>query len=136
MHNSVIRKSSLLYIFQTQRLTMPVHSLPVHSPSLSTITLPLHSPATLSLALYDHTSSLSPTLHQSPSPFSISHHCQYPGALSYPFRTFTVPTAIDYRYVALPLLFCAAFVLWEMDVYQRGILHYQNLQFFSFGLWV
>ena len=95
-----------------------------------------HFPSTLSLALCDHASSVSPTLHQSPSPFSISHHCQYPGALPYPFRTLTIPTAIDYRYVALPLLFCAAFVLWEMDVYHKGISHYQNLQFFSFVLWV
>ena len=89
MYNSVIRKLSLLYIFQTQRLTTPVHSLPVHSPS------------TLFVALYDHAFSLSPTLHQSPSPFSISRHCRYPGALSYPFRTLTVLTAVDYRYVAL-----------------------------------
>ena len=112
MHNSVIRKSSLLYIFQNQRLTTLVHSFPVHSPSLSAITLPLHSPATLSLALCNHASSVSPTLHQSPSPFSISRRCRYPGALSYPFRTLTVPAAVDYRYIALPFycfvlhLFC------------------------------
>ena len=46
MHNLVIRKSSLLYIFQTQRLTMPIHS-----PSLSTITLPLHSPSLSAIML-------------------------------------------------------------------------------------
>ena len=53
--------------------------MPVHSPSLSAITLPLHFPATHSLALCDHASSLSHTLHQSPSPFSISCRCRYHG---------------------------------------------------------
>ena len=122
----------MLYIFQNQRLTMPVQS-----PSLFAITLPLHSPATLSLTLCDHASSVSPTLHQSPSPFSISRRCRYPGALPVPFSN-SHRTHCHWLQVrcSTVLLFCAAFVLWEMDVYQRGISHYQNLQFFSFVLWV
>ena len=85
---------------------MPIHSFPVHSPSLSAITLPLQSPATLSLVFCDHASSVFPTLHQSPSPFLISRRCRYP------FQTLIVPAAVDYRYVALPFycfvlhLFC------------------------------
>ena len=107
---------------------MPVHSSPVHSPSLSAITLPLHSPSLSAI-----------TLPQSPPPFSIS--------LPYPFRSDTVAgtliSAIPFSnfhrtchrwlqvHCSVVLLFCAAFVLWEMDDYQRGISHYQNLQFFS-----
>ena len=96
---------------------MPVHSSPVHSPLLSAITLP-----------------------QSPPPFSIS--------LPHPFRSdaiaastlvSVVPFSNPHRtrrrwlqvHCSAVLLFCAAFVLWEMDDYQRGISHYQNLQFFS-----
>ena len=120
----IIGKSSLLYIFQTQHLTTPVHSSPVHSPSLSTITLPLHSP------------SVSPPSRflSLPHPFpsvSLTLFDQTPllvlWSLPYPFRTLTVPAAVDYRYVALPF-YC--FVLHLMDDYQRGISHYQNLQFF------
>ena len=103
MHNLVIRKSSLLYIFQTQHLTMPIHS-----PSLSTITLPLHSPSLSAIML-----------PQSPPPsISLPHPFRsiaVAGTLvlcRYPFRTLTIPAAVDYRYVALPFycfvlyLFC------------------------------
>ena len=39
-----------------------------------------HSPATLSIALCDHASSVSPTLfHHSPSPVSIRRRCRYSG---------------------------------------------------------
>ena len=123
MHNSVIGKSSLLYIFQTQRLTMPIHSSPVHSPSLFAITLPLHSPSLSAIML-----------PQSPPPFPSVSLTLFDQtllsvlwSLSYPFRTLTVPATVDYRYVALPF-YC--FVLHLMDDYQRGISHYQNLQFF------
>ena len=107
---------------------MSVHSLLVHSPSLSAITLPLHSPSLSAI-----------TLPQSPPPFSIS--------LPHPFRSDTVvgtlvfavpfsnPHCTRRRWLQVRcsaiLLFCTAFVLWEMDDYQKGISHYQNLQFFS-----
>ena len=137
MHNSVIRKSSLLYIFQNQHLTTPVHSFPVHSPSLSAITLPLHSLATLSLALCDHASSVSPTLHQSPSPFSISHHCRYPSALSVPFSNphRTRRCWLQVRCSAV-LLFCAAFVLWKWMIIKGGSRITKFFNFFPFVLWV
>ena len=118
----------MLYIFQTQCLTTPVHSLPIRSPLLSAITLPLHSPLLSAI-----------TLPQSLPPFSIS--------LPYTFRSdavadtlvFVVPFSKPHRTrrrwlqvrCSTVLLFCATFVLWEMDDYQRGISHYQNLQFFS-----
>ena len=62
----------MLYIFQNQRLTTPIHSFPVHSPSLSAITLPLplHSPSLSTI-----------TLPQSPPP-SIS--------LPHPFRSIAI----------------------------------------------
>ena len=107
---------------------MPVHPSPVHSPLLSAITLPLHTPSLSAI-----------TLPQSPPPFSIS--------LPHPFRSnavagtlvsvvpFSNPHRTHRRWLQVHcsavLLFCAAFVLWEMDDYQRGISHYQNLQFFS-----
>ena len=44
------------------------------------LTLCHHSPATLSIALCDHASSISPTFfHHSPSPVSIRRHCRYFG---------------------------------------------------------
>ena len=87
-----------------------------------------------------HSASLSViTLPQSPPPFSI--------IFPHPFRSDTIagtlvsvvpfsnPHCTRRRWLQVccsaVLLFCAAFVLWEMDDYQRGILHYQNLQFFS-----
>ena len=100
----------------------------IHSPSLFAITLPLHSPSLSAI-----------TLPQSPPPFSI--------ILPHPFRSdavagtlvsavpFSNPHHTRRRWLQVccsaVLLFCAAFVLWEMDDYQRGISHYQNLQFFS-----
>ena len=105
--------------------------MPIHSLLLSAITLPLHFPTKLSLALCNHTSSLSPTLHQSPSLFLISHRCRYPSLC----RTFFKPHRTCRHWLQVRcsavLLFCAAFVLWEMNDYQRGISPYQNLQFFS-----
>ena len=54
-----------------------------------------HSPATLSIALCDHASSISPTLfHHSPSPVSIKRRCRYSGL----YRTLFEPSSY------LPLL--------------------------------
>ena len=110
---------------------MPVHSLPVHSPSLSTIT-PLYT------FLLNSPSLSAITLPHSPPPSISLHH---------PFRSVAVVGTLvsivpfsnphhTYRHwlqvrCSAVLLFCAAFVLWEMDDYQRGISYYQNLQFFS-----
>ena len=48
--------------------------------TLHLFTLCDHSPTTLSLALCDHASLVSPTLfYQSPSPFSIKRRCRYSG---------------------------------------------------------
>ena len=113
---------SLLYIFQTQRLTTPVHSpslsaitLLLHSPSLSAITLPHSPPPSISLPHPFRSITVAGNL-VSAVPFSNPHH--------------TRRCWLQVRCSAV-LLFCAAFVLWEMDDYQRGISHYQNLQFFS-----
>ena len=127
---------SLLYIFKpnvSQRLfTLCLFTLPCFLPSLSLYTFLLHSP---SLSAF--------TLSHSPPP-SIS--------LPHPFRSVAVAVTLvsavpfsnshrtrrrwlQVRYSAV-LLFCAAFVFWEMDDYQRGISHDQNLQFFPFVLWV
>ena len=112
---------------------MPIHSLPVHSSSLSTITFPLHSPALSAIGAIPHSPQLSISLTlpiQSLSPSSISCRCRNPGAsiepLPYP------PQLITSTLLCCWLLFCSAFVLWEMDDYQRRISHYQNLQFFFF----
>ena len=131
MHNSVSRKSSLLYIFKPN-VSQCQFTLPRSLPSLSFYTFPLHSPS-LSAIMLPH----------SPTP-SIS--------LPHPFRSvavagtmvFAVPFSNPHRTCRrwlqvccfAVLLFCAAFILWEMDDYQRGFSHYQNLQFFPFVLWV
>ena len=126
----------MLYIFKpnvSQRLfTLCLFTLPCSLPSLSLYTFLLHSPS-LSAITLPHSPPPSISLHHpfrlvavagtlvSAVPFSNPHHtCRH----WLQVRCFVV------------LLFCATFVLWEMYDYQRGILHYQNLQFFSFVLWV
>ena len=100
----------------------------IHSPSLSAITLSLYLPSLFAI-----------TLPQSPPPFSI--------ILLHPFRSNAIagtlvsaipisnPHRTRHRWLQVRcsavLRFCAAFVLWEMDDYERGISHYQNIQFFS-----
>ena len=133
MHNSVIGKSSLLYIFQTQHLTTPVHSspftLPRSLPSLSRYTLPRSLPSRF-LSLPHPFPSVSLTLFdQMPLPV--------PWSLPYPLRTFTVLAAVDYRYVALPFycfmlhLFCRKWMI------IRGGSHITKIfNFFPFVLWV
>ena len=127
----------MLYIFKpnvSQRLfTLCLFTLPRSLPSLSLYTFPLHSP---SLSMI--------TLPHSPLPSISLHH---------PFRSVAVTgTLVSVIFFSNPhrtrhcwlqvrcsavLLLCVAFVLWEMDDYQRVISHYQNLQiFFPFVLWV
>ena len=136
MHNSVSRKSSLLYIFKpnvSQRLFTLCLFTPLtlcrHSPStLSRYTLPrslrsrfltLPHPPSVSIILFD----------QSPLPV--------PQSLPYTFRTLTVPAAIDYRYVALPFygfvlhLFCG-----KQMIIKGGSRITKILNFFPFVLWV
>ena len=103
----------MLYIFQTQRLTTPVHS------SLFTLphSLPSLSHYTLHRSLRSRCLSLP---HPFPS-FSLTHFDQTPlpvlWSLPDPFRTLTVPAAVDYRYVALPFyyfmlhLFCGKWMI-------------------------
>ena len=81
----------------------------IHSPSLSAITLP-HSLRSRFLSLP----------HPFPS-FSLTRFDQMPlsvlWSLTYPFRTLTVPAAVDYKYVALPFhcfvlhLFCGKWMI-------------------------
>ena len=130
----IIGKSSLLYIFQTQHLTTPVHSSPVHSPSLSAITLPLHSPSV------SPPSRFLSLPHPFPS-FSLTRFVQTPlpvlWSLPYPFRTLTIPAAVDYRYVALPFyyfvlhLFCGKWM-----IIRGGSRITKIFNFLPFVLWV
>ena len=94
----VIGKLSLLYIFQTQRLTTPVHSL--------LFTLPRSMPSLSCYTLHRSLGSRCLSLpHAFPS-FSLTRFDQMSlpvlWSLPYPFRTLIVPAAVDYRYVALP----------------------------------
>ena len=129
----VIGKSSLLYIFQTQRLTMPVHSslftLPCSLPSLSRYTLHI-SLRSCFLSLPHPFPSFSVTcFDQTPLPVLWS--------LPYPFRTLTVPAAINYRYVALSFyyfvlhLFCGKWM-----IIRGGSRITKIFNFFPFVLWV
>ena len=99
--------------------TLRLFTLPRSLPSLSCYTLPRSLPSRF-LSLPHPFPSVSLTLFDQ-TPLLVLW------SLPYPFRTLTVPAAVDYRYVALPF-YC--FVLHLMDDYQRGISHYQNLQFF------
>ena len=95
--------------------SLSLYTFLLHTPSLSAITLP-HSPLpSISLPHPFQSDTVASTL-VSTVPFSNSHR--------------TRRRWLQVRCSAV-LLFCAAFVLWEMDDYQRGISHYQNLQFFS-----
>ena len=112
-------ENRVCFTFFKPNVSQHLFTLPRSLPSLSRYTLfcslqshflTLSHPPSVSLTLFDQ--SLLPV----------------PWSLPYPFRTLTILVAVDYRYVALPF-YC--FLLWEMDNYQRGISHYQNLQFFS-----
>ena len=95
--------------------SLSLYTFPLHSPSLSTITLPHSPPPSISLPHPFWSVTVVGTL-VSAIPFSNPHR--------------THRRWLQVRCSAV-LLFCAAFVLWEMDDYQREISHYQNLQFFS-----
>ena len=124
---------SLLYIFQTQRLTTPVHSLLFTLPR----SLPSLSRYTIHRSLGSHCLSLP---HAFPS-FSLTRFDQTPlpvlWSLPYPFRTLIVPAAVDYRYVALPFycfvlhLFCGKWM-----IIRGGSCITKIFNFFPFVLWV
>ena len=126
MYNSIIRKSSLLYIFKPN-VSQHLFTLPRSLPSLSLYTFPLHSPL-LSVITLPHSPLPSISL---PHPFqSIAVVGTLVSAVPFSNPHRNCYRWLQVRYSAV-LLFYAAFVLWEMDDYQRGISHYQNLQFFS-----
>ena len=113
-----------------QRLfTLCLFALPCSLPSLSRYTL--------------HRSLRSRFLslpHPFPS-FSLTRFDQTPlpvlWSLPYPFRTLTVPAAVDYRYVALPFycfvlhLFCR-----KLMIIRGGSCITKIFNFFPFVLWV
>ena len=125
MHNSVSRKSSLLYIFKPN-VSQCLFTLPHSLPSLSLYTFPLHSPSLFAIMLP----------HSPPPSINLPH----------PFRlvtlagilVFAVPFSNLHRTCrrwlqvccSIVLLFCVAFVLWEMDDYQRGNLAFPKSSIF------
>ena len=109
--------------------TLCLFTLPRSLPSLSRYTLP-HSLRSRFLNLPHPFPSVSLTLFdQTPLPV--------PWSLSYPFRTLTIPTAVDYRYIALPFycfvlhLFCGKWM-----IIRGGSRITKIFNFFPFVLWV
>ena len=129
----VIGKLSLLYIFQTQRLTTPVHSL--------LFTLPRSMPSLSCYTLHRSLGSRCLSLpHAFPS-FSLTRFDQMPlpvlWSLPYPFRTLIVPAAVDYRYVALPFYcFVLHFFCGKWMIIRGGSRITKIFNFFPFVLWV
>ena len=113
-----------------QRLfTLCLFALPCSLPSLSSYTLPC-SLRSHFLSLSRPFPSVSLTLFdQTPLPI--------PWSLPYPFRSLTVPAAVDYRYVALLFyyfvlhLFCGKWM-----IIRGGSRITKIFNFFPFVLWV
>ena len=114
----------------SQRLfTLRLFTLPRSLPSLSCYTLPRSLPSRF-LSLPHPFPSVSLTLFdQTPLPV--------PWSLSYPFRTLTVPTAVDYRYIALPF-YCFVLHLFygKWMIIRGGSRITKIFNFFPFVLWV
>ena len=97
--------------------TLRLFILPCSLPSLF-LSLP-HPFPSVSLTLFD----------QTPLPV--------PWSLSYPFRTLTIPTAVDYRYIALPF-YCFVLHLFygKWMIIRGGSRITKIFNFFPFVLWV
>ena len=132
MHNLLVsRKSSFFYIFKPN-VSQCLFTLFCSLPSLSLYTFPLNSPS-LSAIILPH----------SPPPSISLHHPFWSVAVAgtlvstVPFSNLTVPTAIDYRYVALPFyyfvlhLFCGKWM-----IIRGGSRITKIFNFFPFVLWV
>ena len=117
-HNacSLFACSLSLALYHLSPSTFSCYTLPR---SLRSRFLTLTHPPSVSLTVFDQSS------------------LPVPWSLPYPFRTLTVPAAVDYRYVALPFycfvlhLFCGKWI-----IIRGGSRITKIFNFFPFVLWV